>query len=157
MIYIDCDGVLSDFNKFCIEQTGYPYNDKVTWRVLENIDNLFMELDVMKGAEESVGNILDSQRYSGVQILTALPLITGKLTTAQVDKVTWVHDYIDDLVQVNCVNNWRNKKFFCQSNRDILIDDSQRNIDEWIAVGGCGILHSNWESTNAELKKIGVI
>jgi hypothetical protein len=157
VIYIDSDDVLANFNKFVIQQTGSPYQGKETWKVLEGIDNLFSKLEVLPDAYDSVQRILDMQGYSSVEILTALPLITGKLHTAQRDKVEWIHNWIDDVIQVNCVQNWRNKAYFVKNKWYILIDDSIRNIDEWVAAGGVGILHSKWEETNKELKKIGVI
>lgn len=167
MIYIDCDNVLADFNKFVIEQTGSPYQGKETcnsnpkglnsWEVLENIDNLFRNLEVMKDAASSVQNILNQQGWMDVEILTALPLLSGKLWQSQRDKVDWAHLFIDDAIQVNCVANWRHKKYFCRDKYDILIDDCLRNCSEWTSAGGIAVLHKDWESTNAELKKIGVI
>jgi len=157
MIYIDNDGVNADFNKFVIQQTGSPYQGKSTWVDLENIDNLFSKLEVLPDAYDSVQRIIDMQGYSSVEILTALPLLTGKLHTAQRDKVEWIHNWIDDIIQVNCVQNWRHKAFFVMSKWDILIDDSQRNINEWVAAGGIGVYHTDWVSTNKELKLIGVI
>ena len=157
MIYIDCDDVLANFKEYVIMQTGKPYNGKETWKVLEQEDNLFYNLDLLPFAQESVSMLLDCQGYHNVQILTALPLITGKLTTAQVDKVSWVHTNIDPMIQVNCVQNWSHKAFFCESDRDILIDDSERNCDEWTKAGGIAILHTNWEDTLKKLKELDVI
>lgn len=164
MIYIDCDDVLANFSKFCIELTGKTYQTYISgevgtnsWDKLEKVDNLFYQLEVIQGAKESIASILDQQGYHNVEVLTALPLLTCKLKTAQRDKVTWVKDYIDSMLQVNCVANWSHKKYFCRNSWDILIDDHHRNIEEWVAAGGVGILHSKWEETNKELKRIGVI
>src|SRR5574343_587531 len=137
MSYIDSDGVLANFQKFVIEQTGTTYQGIETWKVLENI--------------------LDKHGYEDVQILTALPLITAKLVTAQRDKVDWIHYVIDGSIQVNCVANWKLKKYFCRDECDILIDDRIECIEQWKEQGGIGILHVNWGDTNTELRKIGVI
>src|SRR5574343_89266 len=157
MIYIDSDGVLANFQKFVIEQTGTTYQGIETWKVLENIDNLFTKLEPMEGARSAVQNILDKHGYEDVQILTALPLITAKLVTAQRDKVDWLHYVIDGSIQVNCVANWKLKKYFCRDECDILIDDRIECIEQWKEQGGIGILHVNWGDTNTELRKIGVI
>lgn len=157
MIYIDSDGVLANFQKFVIEQTGTTYQGAETWKVLENIDNLFTKLEPMKGAYSAVQNILDKHGYEDVQILTALPLITSKLVTAQRDKVDWIHYVIDGSIQVNCVANWKLKKYFCRDEYDILIDDRIECIEQWKEQGGIGILHVNWEDTNTKLRNIGVI
>jgi hypothetical protein len=37
----------------------------------------------------------------------------------------------------------------------VLIDDYPKNITEWTAKGGIGILHTNASSTISQLKKIG--
>lgn len=157
MIYIDSDGCLADFQKFVIQQTGAPYQGAETWKVLENIDNLFLKLEPMEGAYKSVQSIIKRNYHTDVQILTALPLVTEKLYSAQVDKVTWIHDHIDDLLQVNCVANWKLKKYFVRTRYDILIDDRIECIEQWKEQGGIGILHSNWEDTNAILEEYGVI
>lgn len=157
MIYIDVDGCLADFQKFVIQQTGSAYQGKETWEVLENIDNLFLKLEPMDGAYESVQNIINQQGYASVEILTALPLLTGKLWQSQRDKVDWIHTWIDDSIQVNCVSNWSLKKYFCRNKYDILIDDRIECIQQWKEQGGIGILHVNWGDTNAILEEYGVI
>jgi len=48
-----------------------------------------------------------------------------------------------------------NKQEFSGPNK-ILIDDLKRNIDQWIAKGGIGILHTSPQKTMAELEKLGI-
>ena len=91
----------------------------------------------------------------GVQFLTALPRATGYLKTAQRDKTDWVHEHID-WAQVNCVSSWEMKKYFCRGKHDLLIDDSPRNIEDWIKVGGTGILHVTLEDTLQQLQRFGI-
>ena len=38
----------------------------------------------------------------------------------------------------------------------ILIDDMQKNIDQWKAAGGIGILHTNAKDTIKKLKDLGL-
>ncbi len=38
----------------------------------------------------------------------------------------------------------------------ILIDDRQKNIDQWEAAGGIGILHTSTANTIEQLKKLGL-
>ena len=53
----------------------------------------------------------------------------------------------------------RSQKQAYAKNRDgqpnVLIDDHQKNIMEWEAKGGIGILHTNVGKSIAELKKLG--
>ena len=48
-----------------------------------------------------------------------------------------------------------NKKNYADGN-SILIDDMKKNIDQWRAAGGIGILHTDAASTIAQLKKLGL-
>lgn len=155
MIYLDLDGVFADFNgavqKHC-PGLIYQQHSKQIWQVLETIPNFFSTLDLLPNLK--LYDIVLSKDI-GVEFLTALPRATGYLKTAQRDKTDWVHEHID-WAQVNCVSSWEMKKYFCQGKHDILIDDSPRNIEDWIKVGGTGILHVTLEDTVQQMHQLGI-
>lgn len=151
MLYIDLDGVMVNFHKAILKHTGKAYAGKKTWEILETIPNLFYSLEPCLDAFYGI-NFIESN-FIPYEFLTALPLITGELHSAQLDKVRWVRDKLNSNAQVRCVQNWRHKKYFCREKHDILVDDCSRNIQEWKDAGGIGILHSNWFDTIEELKK----
>lgn len=133
MIYIDLDGVLANFDKAVQEHAKMRYenNQAKVWPIVQTIPHFFANLEPMPDHME----LVDSLFVADFQILTALPQLTGYLSTAQRDKVEWVKKYVDEWCQVNCVSNWSIKKNFCFGPDDILIDDSRRNVDDWIKAG----------------------
>ena len=140
-INLDLDGVFADFEANFRNIVGFNYHDdpKGAWKILEKVDNLFRHLEPIPNSLDMFNEIYVRAKVP-VRILTALPLLTGRLRTAKVDKEYWVRRFLDDEIRVICSNTWRDKKNYCNPG-DILVDDMMRNIDEWTAVGGVGILH----------------
>lgn len=151
-IWLDLDGVFADFQSAFELHCGFPYysDPKKAWSILENVNRLFLSLHPLNGAKE----FYEEVKSFGVDIefLTALPQLTGKLHTAPLDKRLWVTSNLDPKVEVTCVANWSCKKNFAKPN-EILIDDSQRNIDQWVSSGGIGILHRDNKTTLHQLRQ----
>ena len=59
-------------------------------------------------------------------------------------------------IKVNIVFR-EEKPQYCTGPGCILIDDMQRNIRDWNAMGGTGIVHVSAEETIEKLKEMGVI
>lgn len=156
-IFLDMDGVLSDFEKAIIELHGPNYKDlhPVTfWKpITKQIDNFFFTLDPKHDALELVEYVKEIDGYD-IKVLTALPRPTDKAVTAGQDKTKWIHKHIDSTLEVITVIGGKNKAKYCKSSEDILIDDLPRNIDAWKETGGIGVLHTSTLDTIQQLEKI---
>jgi hypothetical protein len=141
ILNLDLDGVFSDMESSVKELAGFEYHmdPKLAWSVVDKIDNFFLNLKPLKEAAELFNLIYVNSVYP-VRILTALPIISNKLITAERDKKAWVAKYLSEDIEVICVKDWSHKKTYCRF-EDILVDDSARNCLDWISVGGQGILH----------------
>ena len=60
------------------------------------------------------------------------------------DKKAWVEKYLGKDVPVNIVYR-EQKKDFARNKNCILIDDLEKNIEEWNSYGGTGILFDSAE------------
>lgn len=156
-VFCDLDGVFADFHGFAYNLTGQRYHEdpKGMWAILDQVDHLFMHLNPLPNAKQffdTIVNICEEKLGRGsVEILTALPLRTGKLITAPSDKISWVNNYLSNRIVVNCVDHWSKKKHFCQPG-DILIDDMLRNCRDWDDTKGLSIVHVYQETTLNNLR-----
>lgn len=143
MIYLDLDGCFADFFG-ALKNMGLDYerDPKATWAVVQNIPNFFNKLPRTTYAEWLFQDILTLAQHHGktVKFLTALPLLTGHLYTAEADKKRWVARELRTDIEVICATNWRYKKELANES-SILIDDSPRNVVHWCNSGGVGICH----------------
>ena len=153
-LYLDLDGVFADFESAVRRLTGENYCPKISWAKLEKVNHFYKTLYPLSGALR----LYDTIKYQStvpVEILTSIPDPTGFLYQADWDKKRWVRHILDGEVKVNCVRGWEMKSLFTGPG-NILVDDSWRNIKDWVACGGIGIHHtSNWNTIN-QLRMTGV-
>ena len=156
-LYLDLDGVFVDFFKGARELTGHPHELDVhsSWINLDHVDNFFWKLDPLPGSKEFFDEIVGRSRLP-VQILTALPQLTGKLHTAVSDKTNWVHKHLGR-VQVNCVQGRAGKAIFATCKDTVLVDDTWHNIERWCEAGSAGIHHISQSDTLRALASLGVL
>ena len=157
IIHLDMDGVLADFKGYWFKLTGRrcdDYNRGEFWKEAVQYPNIYWELSPMKDSRFLVDNIKDMIKGKDIQIeiLTALPSM-AEFPLAAKHKEAWVKKHFS--------GKWKFKTgpFAVDKQKhakpgDILIDDKSRNIDQWKAAGGTGILHTSAARTIHILKDI---
>jgi 5'(3')-deoxyribonucleotidase len=158
-IFIDMDGVLADFDqglydkygiKNCKVNYGTDWKDKtkeqtlltnqVIWAMKQ--PGFFAELPLMPGAKE-----LWEAAGPDCIVLTALPEFSHDCQV-EVEKRMWLRNVFgpvsDDRVIV-CLRKDKAKYARDSNTREsnILIDDLERNVQEWEKAFGIGILYKN--------------
>ena len=150
-IYVDLDGVLVNF-KTALENIGISIkeledNPKAVWpRVIKAGENFWSHAPWMKDGKELWNYV---KKYDP-DILSS-PLNTN---ASKNGKRIWVKNEISPNVKVILCK--KSEKQDHADEHSILIDDFERNIEQWRSKGGIGILHKNTKSTIAELKKLGL-
>ena len=152
-IYCDMDGVLADFMVAAKKATGttFTQDDSVT---------LFLTLKtfgqvVVWVVENNFGII---KKYNP-HILSAY---TIEDPNCKPGKMKWLRKnlgYTQNFM-INLVRRREKKDFAMKSSDDkrqpaILIDDYPKNVDQFKAAGGIGILHTSASNTISQLKRLG--
>ncbi len=165
-IYFDMDGVLADFERgvreiCCLEPIPQDAknNDSQAevemWEAIRKAGNFYDRLELMPGAKEMFDAVYG--KYGGkCEILTGIPKPKRGIVTAGDDKRAWVRRLLSKDIVVNIVYREEKPKY-CSGKDCVLIDDFGKNIKEWEAIGGTGILSISAESTLTRLKELDII
>jgi 5'(3')-deoxyribonucleotidase len=149
-IYIDLDGVITNFNK-AVKDMGYgpienlEKNPPKMWALITSKGIPFWQN--MEWLED------------GKKLWQLLQPYNPTILTARIKdpkSVTGKHIWIEknfgkDFKNYKIVSR-KNKQLFA-SPSSILIDDKDKNINEWKEAGGIGILYTDFDSTKEILKK----
>lgn len=152
-IYLDMDGVLSDFMSRYREVNGEWKRDgegksSSGWREFCE-GGYFATLDTWPGAADLL------QFVAGLSVNIEILTSTGGAEfhdQVARDKKQWCADH-GIFYPVNAVPGRWTKKDWARPTA-ILIDDTQDVIDGWIQKGGQGILHRSVEQTITEIQQI---
>lgn len=151
-VYLDVDGVFADFWGFVkthIPDADTLPNDEV-WKRLEMIDHLFLKLPVIEKSIPML-DVLYNSFGDRIEFLTACPKYKTN-QNVKLDKLAWLRENIPYNIPVNVVDDKSQKRAFCRTPRDILVDDYIKNVNDWKSVGGIGILHRSPEETIRNLR-----
>lgn len=151
-VYLDCDGVLADFDRAAIQLLGMPpreyekrHGKGAFWRELFRHPDCYGSLPLMPDAMRLFGAV----RHLDPVILSGLP--RGQWAAPQ--KVRWAAEHFPGtrILTVMAVD----KRNHAQEG-DILVDDQPRHAHFWEEAGGIFVHHRDAESTIVRLAELGV-
>jgi hypothetical protein len=149
-LYLDCDGVLADFDAGAARILGMPpkaFQDRHGagrfWARLATAPDFYGSLPLMPGALE----LFDAVRQLDPVILTGLP--RGRWAAAQ--KVRWAQQHFPGtrIITVMAVD----KRDHCVPG-DVLVDDTLKHRQRWEDAGGIFVHHVAVATTLAELRTL---
>lgn len=163
-IFFDMDGVLADFSRGVREMCGIEppdqskgdkaADDDLFMRVSQ-VDDFYLRLEPIEGMLELFDEVR-SKHGDDVQILTGVPKPEHNVPQASDNKREWVRRYISGDVTVYTVRR-KEKQDYAAGKDCYLIDDFEKNILEWEAAGGTGIMFESAERTRAKLIELGLL
>ena len=146
-IFLDCDGVLADFDTYANDYFGMPpreYERRMGsarfWRELEAKGDFYRNLPLMHDADA----LVDGVRHLNPTILTGCP----RGNWAQKQKVDWAAEHFPGIPIITCRS--ADKRDHAKPG-DVLIDDWYQHRHRWIEMGGVFICHFNAKSSLAAL------
>lgn len=146
-LFLDCDGVLADFDRGFsgkFHMTPQEYEDqhgtKAFWHVIRSELNFFGTLPLMPDAMQ----LFNAVKHLRPIILTGVPF--GQWAEHQ--KFKWRDANFPGIPMVTCRS--KDKRLYCQPG-DILIDDITTYKHLWEEAGGHYIVHYSAEQSIEEL------
>ena len=146
-LYLDCDGVLADFDHGAERVLGVPlpvyearHGRAHLWERLAQAPEFFFHLPLMPRATE----LFAAVRHLHPVILTGLP--RGNWAAAQ--KVRWAEQHFPGTRIITTLA--ADKRDHCRTG-DVLVDDNTRYRDLWESVGGVFVHYRGVEPALAEL------
>ncbi|MBS1813962.1 MAG: hypothetical protein JSS87_03705 [Acidobacteria bacterium] len=152
-VFLDCDGVLADFDAAAIELFGLPPREAEAklgrpafWnRLRRHKPGFYEHLPLMRDAEA----LFRAVEHLKPIILTGCPIGNW----AQPQKQAWAAKHFPGTQMITCMA--RDKRKHMQPG-DILIDDNDKYRALWEEAGGHFIHHTSTEKTLNELEGLGI-
>lgn len=152
-IYLDCDGVLADFDSSARAILGAPsalferrYGAGKFWKRLANADQFFANLDPLLDAFE----LYEAVRAKGPIILTGMP----HGNWAEPQKRAWAARHFPGVPVITTTAAL--KREHCHPG-DVLIDDRDQRRKLWEDAGGLFIHHTSARASIEALRAAGYI
>ena len=155
-LFLDCDGVLADFDKKAIEIFGmHPrefekkYGKDEFWKAIANSSDFFYELEEMEDAHE----LYEGTKHLDPIILTGAPLVAAEWGPDQ--KKRWVARMFGPTQRVIVCRS--KNKYLHGKPGDILIDDWEEYMHKWTKMGGIWITHISAKRSLSKLEQLGIL
>ena len=146
-LFLDCDGVLADFDTGAARILGKPVADFEAshskgefWRRLARAKDFYVTLPEMPDAQV----LFNAVKHLSPTILTGLPM--GNWAAPQ--KVRWAAEHFPGTPIITCMA--RDKYRHMQSG-DVLIDDREQHRGKWEDAGGVFVHHRSAKASLDEL------
>ena len=151
-IYVDMDGVLVDFDGGYEKLTGMTTREadekgpEFFWKPISKAGaKWWITLNWMSDGKQ----LWDYVKKYNPELLSA----PSREEASKMGKRIWVKR---ELPGAKLILRSADKKQEFASPTSILIDDREKNIEQWEAAGGIGILHTDASSTIKKLKELGL-
>jgi hypothetical protein len=148
-LYLDCDGVLADFDRGAGAIFGMTARAYLTrhgkgrfWQQLARAPDFYATLPLMPGARD----LFDAVRHLDPVILTGLPLGNW----AAIQKVRWAAQHFPKTRIITCMAV--DKRDHCQHG-DVLVDDTRTYRALWEEAGGVFVHHRSVAETLTSLTR----
>ena len=149
-LYLDCDGVLADFDAGAEAILGLRpkafeqrYNIGKMWAKLAGAPDFYGTLPLMPGAME----LFEAVRHLNPIILTGLP--RGNWAAGQ--KVRWAAEHFPGTRIITCMAVDKRKH---AKSGDVLVDDMLKHRQLWEEAGGVFVHHRTVPETLQELGEL---
>jgi 5'(3')-deoxyribonucleotidase len=156
-IYCDMDQVLVNFmggaNKVLASQGLEPFQHTekdLKWEALSKVPKFWANLEPMPDA-------MMLWRYIKTYNPYILSTPSKRMASCKPEKIEWVRKHLGAVEHIYLVPREDKQKFAVTSDGkpNLLIDDYEKNIKEWVSAGGIGIRHINSMNTISQLRKLG--
>jgi hypothetical protein len=149
-LYLDCDGVLADFDRAATAILGAPprvfqkrHGPAEFWKRLQRHPSFYGSLPLMPDAKE----LFEAVRHLDPIILTGLP--RGNWAAPQ--KVCWAAEHFPGTRIITCLAADKRRH---ARDGDILVDDTLKYRDLWTGAGGIFVHHRDARTSIEMLREI---
>jgi hypothetical protein len=160
-VFLDCDGVLADFDGFATEILGLPpreyerkkHNNIELWEKLYAVEDYFFKLPKMPDADELVQGV-EAMGFTPT-ILTGIPSRDGSEWAID-QKTRWAQVHFPHL-NIICCKSRDKALHMIDGYHNVLIDDWIEHKHIWEAKEGTFIVHTSAAQSLAELEELDMI